>query len=171
MLITAFGDKNVIHEDNKVYERKLITGRKTTDSKCKGYCSYGEHPGYLDDGLILEHNCIANMCNYFMTKLPENEDTNAGEMARQLNLLQDKHNSERDTLYLMCNSATDHLEGLKITKVFRQNNEWLIKYVAICSVDECEIRKSLTKVVPGKFRIEQEEYDFEVACKIVYGDN
>ena len=49
-------------------KRRCIDNKITGRNKCVGYCQHNEHPGFLTERHIKQHNCIGKGCHYFIAK-------------------------------------------------------------------------------------------------------
>ena len=52
----------------KGHERLCIDGKKTASCKCMGCCMYGNHPGFLTEKLLEQHQCMENDCIHYLPK-------------------------------------------------------------------------------------------------------
>lgn len=50
------------------HHRITIQRKTTASSKCRGFCFYDSHPGFLTDRDITAHRCTERDCRFFLPK-------------------------------------------------------------------------------------------------------
>ena len=61
-------------QQSSPHHRRCIDGKVTGSSKCVGFCTFREHPGYLTQQLRRDHDCIKKSCRYYLQKDHDKEE-------------------------------------------------------------------------------------------------
>ena len=56
------------NEKYSVHHRRCIDGKYTGGNRCKGYCEFYQHPGFLTAELMAAHRCQEKGCPYLQQK-------------------------------------------------------------------------------------------------------
>lgn len=139
---------------NKSVSARCINGQITGSSACVGYCQYCEHPGYLTKELRKQHNCIQKECRYYVPKPKEQ----TGDTEQVLT----------DKLMRFAQQAVSDIEDMRILRVFRESNVWVVKYITVFSTPIfSSIEQSLQKIAGAPVFMEREEYDFDRCVRLM----
>lgn len=50
------------------HERFCIDGKRTASCKCKGFCMYDVHPGFITESLQTKKKCVEKNCRHYLPK-------------------------------------------------------------------------------------------------------
>lgn len=138
------------------YNRRCIDGSVHGCGVCKGYCSFHEHPGYLTEKHMTDHQCIEKGCYYLVqkekSKRPKKPFDNSTELIR------------------MAKIETSSMEGLKVLRAEHTGqNKWTVYYIAIASYFLGGVEASLSSIRRETIRFKKLPYSFENAARIIMG--
>lgn len=137
-------------------ERRCIDNKITGRNKCVGYCQYNEHPGFLTERHIKQHNCIGKGCHYFIAKPQKAKE---------------KHGFEDQSNIILRYIKDNFLvpEGVCVVRIAcLYHGHYVAHYVAITK--DYDLTKC-NRTIKGKFNVEISfenlNYNFETCVSLL----
>ena len=135
------------------YNRRCIDGTIHGCSRCKGYCVFSEHPGFLIEEQMKEHHCIEKGCFYFAPK----------ESAPRR-----KNKEQTMDIAGMISERLQEYEGMKVIRAEENGESWTAYYVAIAEYAIQNIEKQLADMFGRKVTMKKLPYSFENAARLIF---
>ena len=143
----------------KGYVRPCIDGIRRGSAKCRAYCHYEEHPGFLTKKLIRKQRCIEKDCDYFAPK-PAREKVKKHE----------PYNRSADILEFS-NAVLKDAEGIKALRAEQSpKGEWIVGYAAVARYELKGYEEKISRLAGETVRLKDLNYSYENAAKILFSD-
>lgn len=143
------------------HSRKCINGKYTGCNKCVGYCQYEGHPGYLNEQLRRDHQCLEKNCFYYLDKIKTSK-------SKEDSCSKYKDDFEKLTILDTIKDKYSSLEGIKFLKSVPNNNGYTILYVTLSNAYpinnmQIEVSESIGRSIV----FQKLDYDFDEIVNII----
>lgn len=133
MLMATFPQEyslNIYIEESPGQNVKDIKGALINKNKCKGFCNYNVHRGYLSFEDEKLHRCIEKECVYYYKFMSEEKEIRKDEI-RNIQTQRKVHQHELEEIKNRLNSM--NIDGFKVMTVKHMHSDiFTAEYIAIC---------------------------------------
>lgn len=172
MLIAAFPKEipdyqYYLEEPGEVSKSRCIDNSVTSRSKCCGYCSCEQHPGYLTVKLMRVHECIEKECSFFY-RIVKNDKKGINPVIWSMS---DKSDVKDERVLSKAGNLTKNYEGLRILKASKDpEGIWCLYYISISNYNYEEISKMLKQKLGVEIKLIKMNLSFEEMVEIIMNE-
>lgn len=146
--------KDIDKNQGADFNRTCIDGSVQGCSKCKAYCSYPEHPGFLTEKHIKQHACLEKNCFYYVHKLPREKKVK--------NVISDKEMVE------FLSDLLAKYDGMKIVEAKKcAGGIWTVYYASIAEYPMKKITSIASEACHADLIFEKREYSYENIARLL----
>lgn len=138
-----------------VHNHRCIDNSITGSNKCVGYCQYNEHPGFLTEELLQQHDCLGKGCYHFIPKPRKEKPTKTIDLS--------------SNIYEHAKKAFSSIEGIMIIGVKNtEYNKYDISYITITNEYNLEDYIAIaTKLFDVDINFIRLNYSFEKCVNLI----
>lgn len=151
---------NIYIEESPEQNVKDIKGALTNKNKCKGFCNYNVHRGYLSFEDEVIHRCIEKECVYYYDFMSEENEIKKDKI-KNIQTQRKVHQRELEEIKTRLNSM--NIDGFKIMKVEPKHSDiFTAEYIAMGNIDEAAIVELFKQKANLNIELNRRNVSFDV---------